>query len=165
MIIWNTLGLCGESGELVGSVDVIGRIPFDDSDHNELKKEFGDIMWYIAAIATKMDVELIDFEVRYEPAPLFDDGRPILIRDVAIELTLTVGQFAEYVKKGILHQHGFVVDKASNLLFEVYQRVRDLLERYEYSVEDCWQLNIEKLMKRYPDGYSAESSRARVDIS
>ncbi|MRA88257.1 nucleotide pyrophosphohydrolase, partial [Bacillus thuringiensis] len=33
-----------------------------------------------------------------------------------------------------------------------------------YTLEDIAQMNIAKLAKRYPDGFSREASQARVDV-
>lgn len=86
MLLWNTLGLLGESGE-------IAKLAYESilqgyTDREKLKKELGDCLWYLAALCTKADL----------------------------------------------------------------------------SLEDVMQANIEKLKLRYPDGYSAEASRMRVDV-
>ena len=86
MLLWNTLGLLGESGE-------IAKLAYESilqgyTDREKLKKELGDCLWYLAALCTKADLAL----------------------------------------------------------------------------EDVMHANIEKLKLRYPDGYSAEASRKRVDV-
>ncbi len=56
-IVWNTLGLAGEAGEVV---DCIKKMIFHNHglDIEELKKELGDVCWYLAAIATKLNIDL-----------------------------------------------------------------------------------------------------------
>lgn len=53
------LGLSGEVGELHG---YIAKVIRDDLDPDEahLKKELGDILWFVAAIATDMEFSLDD---------------------------------------------------------------------------------------------------------
>lgn len=59
-LAWNALGLAGEAGEVA---DCIKKMVFHDAGLNieELTKELGDVCWYIAALASKLgiDVELI----------------------------------------------------------------------------------------------------------
>lgn len=86
MLLWNTVGLIGEAGE-------IAKLAYEailqgDTDRDKLKKEIGDCLWYLAALCTKVDL----------------------------------------------------------------------------SLEDVMQANIEKLRTRYPDGYSSEASKKRVDV-
>ncbi|MFA5318186.1 MAG: nucleoside triphosphate pyrophosphohydrolase family protein [Patescibacteria group bacterium] len=60
-MIYPVLGLVGESGEVAEKMKKILR---DDSGkvseekREEIKKELGDVMWYIAQIATELGVEL-----------------------------------------------------------------------------------------------------------
>lgn len=51
------LGLTGEAGEVA---DLVKKAVFHGHDipMNELKKELGDVMWYIASIASTIDVSL-----------------------------------------------------------------------------------------------------------
>ena len=51
------MGLCGESGE---AVDIVKKHLFQGHDLNQeaLKKELGDIAWYLAEAATALDVPL-----------------------------------------------------------------------------------------------------------
>lgn len=56
MVVWNTLGLMGESGEVAEKV-------YEAVDKNEpfdLHKEIGDGLWYSAALCTKLDYDLDD---------------------------------------------------------------------------------------------------------
>jgi NTP pyrophosphatase (non-canonical NTP hydrolase) len=56
-LIWNALGLAGESGEVV---DLIKKQVCHKHgvDRDAIAKELGDVLWYIAAIATKLDLDL-----------------------------------------------------------------------------------------------------------
>ena len=56
-IIYPTLGLCGESGEVAEKIKKHIR---DGKSLNGLKKELGDVLWYIAALAEDLDISLQD---------------------------------------------------------------------------------------------------------
>ena len=56
-IIYPTLGLCGESGEVAEKVKTHLR---DGASLDELKKEVGDVLWYISAIASDLKLSLDD---------------------------------------------------------------------------------------------------------
>ena len=57
MLAWIALGLSGEVGELA---DYIKKGVFHDHGiaQSKVKEELGDILWYVAAIATKMHLSL-----------------------------------------------------------------------------------------------------------
>lgn len=57
MIIWNAIGLAGESGEVV---DSIKKMIFHRHGLNieQLEKELGDVLWYVAALCTKLDIDM-----------------------------------------------------------------------------------------------------------
>lgn len=57
------LGLVGEAGEVAEKIKKIvrdkeGKISSDDKQ--EIKKELGDVLWYVAVMADYLDVELED---------------------------------------------------------------------------------------------------------
>ena len=57
MLVWNALGLAGEAGEVA---DTIKKAVFHRHtlDRDELIKELGDVLWYVAALCTKLDVPM-----------------------------------------------------------------------------------------------------------
>lgn len=58
MQIWNLIGLVGEAGEVARS---FGEVYFSGDaalDSASLAKELGDVMWYVAALCTKSELEL-----------------------------------------------------------------------------------------------------------
>lgn len=62
-IVYPALGLCGESGEVAEKIKKLIR----DSDgkltediRNNLLKELGDVMWYVANLAADLDIKLSD---------------------------------------------------------------------------------------------------------
>ena len=60
-IVYPTLGLVNEAGELAGKVKKIFRDKdgvISEEDRQALKFELGDVLWYLAQIATELDLTL-----------------------------------------------------------------------------------------------------------
>ena len=59
VLINSVMGLCGESGE---AIDIVKKHLFHGHplDRDALKKELGDIAWYLAEAATTLDMDLED---------------------------------------------------------------------------------------------------------
>lgn len=60
-IVYPTLGLVNEAGELAGKVKKIFRDKggvISEEDRVALKYELGDVLWYMAQIATELDLDL-----------------------------------------------------------------------------------------------------------
>ena len=62
-IIYPTLGLTGEAGEVANKVKKIIRDGSNKNDDNlvsEIKSEIGDCLWYIAVLANDFNIKLSD---------------------------------------------------------------------------------------------------------
>jgi NTP pyrophosphatase (non-canonical NTP hydrolase) len=62
-IVYPTLGLVNEAGELAGKVKKIFRDKggqINEADREALKGELGDVLWYLAQICTELDLSLAD---------------------------------------------------------------------------------------------------------
>jgi NTP pyrophosphatase (non-canonical NTP hydrolase) len=57
MISWNALGLAGEAGEVVDLVKK-GIYHQQGIDKTAIKKELGDVLWYISALCKQFDFTL-----------------------------------------------------------------------------------------------------------
>lgn len=60
-IVYPTLGLVNEAGELAGKVKKIFRDKggeISGEDRLALQKELGDVLWYLAQICTELDLSL-----------------------------------------------------------------------------------------------------------
>src|SRR5690606_41066399 len=57
MLSWNALGLAGEAGEVA---DLIKKQIYYDRgvDAEALKKELGDVLWYVAALCTHLGLTM-----------------------------------------------------------------------------------------------------------
>jgi NTP pyrophosphatase (non-canonical NTP hydrolase) len=60
-IVYPTLGLTNEAGEVAGKIKKIFRDRggvISDADREALKHELGDVLWYLAQICTELDLTL-----------------------------------------------------------------------------------------------------------
>jgi NTP pyrophosphatase (non-canonical NTP hydrolase) len=97
-------------------------------------------------------------------APDFDIApAEVLIAWNALGLAGEAGEVVDLVKKGVFHQHGLDRDKLSKELGDVLWYVAALCSTLNLSLSEVMEANIEKLRRRYPEGYSAEASRTRKD--
>ncbi|HDR6388563.1 MULTISPECIES: nucleoside triphosphate pyrophosphohydrolase family protein [Bacillus] len=97
------------------------------------------------------------------------------VLNAALGLSGESGEVADIVKKAIFHGHGFdpahCPEEEDGNTHKIALELGDILYyisimSYEmgYTLEDIAQMNIAKLTKRYPDGFSREASQARVDV-
>jgi NTP pyrophosphatase (non-canonical NTP hydrolase) len=73
-VIYPTLGLVNEAGEVAGKIkkvfrDKDGRI--SDETRQALKAELGDVLWYLAQVATELNLSL-DEVAEYNILKLYD---------------------------------------------------------------------------------------------
>jgi NTP pyrophosphatase (non-canonical NTP hydrolase) len=60
-IVYPTLGLVNEAGEVAGKIKKLFRDKggqIDEHDREALKYELGDVLWYLAQICTELDLTL-----------------------------------------------------------------------------------------------------------
>ena len=62
-IVYPTLGLVNEAGEVAGKIKKIFRDrggAIGEADREALKYELGDVLWYLAQICTELDLSLAE---------------------------------------------------------------------------------------------------------
>ena len=60
-VIYPTLGLTNEAGEVAGKIKKIFRDKdgvIGEAEKDALKAELGDVLWYLAQVATELDLSL-----------------------------------------------------------------------------------------------------------
>lgn len=85
------------------------------------------------------------------------------IECAALGLCGEAGEFADLLKKHLYHGHPLIHDRATKELGDVLWYVALACERLGVSLEAVARANIEKLLKRYPEGFSTKASLARAD--
>ena len=60
--VYPALGLCGEAGEVAEKIKKVIRdgidYGYEEEFKAELTKELGDVLWYVAALASDLDISL-----------------------------------------------------------------------------------------------------------
>lgn len=81
----------------------------------------------------------------------------------ALGLAGEAGEVADEIKKIIGHGHNLNKDKLKKELGDVLWYVAALCNDLGLSMGDVAQANIDKLLVRYPNGFSQKDSRERKD--
>ena len=82
----------------------------------------------------------------------------------ALGMTGEAGEFADMIKKHEFHGHELDRDAAIKELGDCLWYAAVAADVLGVSLGEVMQRNVEKLMKRYPNGFSTEDSVARVDV-
>jgi len=91
------------------------------------------------------------------------DDEQTMIAWNAIGLAGEAGEVCEIIKKGIFHDHGVDRAKLAKELGDVLWYLSSLATEFGLSLSGIAEGNIEKLLQRYPEGYTRESSMSRRD--
>ena len=166
------MGLIGETGEIV---DLVKKWEFQSGDHAELPREklieeCGDLLWYCAELATGLEKDLA--AAYMGKSSLFDDVRKINrespITITAMRLAMIAVRPAQILFDAIPSDTDDEASreylKASVLsnIVGIMSGIRDFLEFYcRTSLLMAMERNIEKLQRRYPDGFDPERSLHR----
>jgi len=76
----------------------------------------------------------------------------------ALGLVGEAGEVSDYIKKGVFHLHGVDPEKVKDELGDVMWYVSTLASVLDISLSDIMEHNINKLTKRYPNGFTPEDS-------
>ena len=81
----------------------------------------------------------------------------------ALGLTGEAGEVADLVKKHTMQGHGLNAEHVAKELGDCLWYVAETATAIGYDLETIMRMNIEKLEKRYPEGFSAERSQNREE--
>lgn len=82
----------------------------------------------------------------------------------ALGLAGEAGEVADTIKKAVFHQHGVDREVLIKELGDVLWYVAALCTKLHITMSEVMDRNILKLRARYPDGYSSNDSKLRVDV-
>lgn len=85
------------------------------------------------------------------------------LNNAALGLTGEAGEVAEIIKKHLYQGHELDKESVKKELGDILWYIVLASELMGTTLKEIARLNIEKLQKRYPDGFSHEASRARID--
>lgn len=146
----STLGLCGETAELYATVkDYLIALP------GTIVKEEGDVLWYCADLARLLGLSL-------EWPNNFGAWSTAVTR-MAGDIAVLAGLIADHVKKHVGHDHELDSALIGGHLQTILAKLGGVGVMYGYTLPEIGKLNIEKLDRRYPAGFSEEASKERVE--
>lgn len=137
------MGLAGEAGEVL-DLFLAGPI-----DKDQLTDELGDVYWYGAVMADEWGYKLSDLR-----------HAEVLLERTYTHARLPVAacQLCDYIKKVLCHGHKVDRKKLLNGLALTMKYAQHLAEDFGIDPADVMSRNIEKLMRRYPEGFATERS-------
>jgi NTP pyrophosphatase (non-canonical NTP hydrolase) len=167
------LGLTGESGEIA---DLVKKVfyhhhEFDEAKQAQLIEEGGDWLWYVFYLLRTLGLsfEAVLRHPRYEIIVY----RPIILNVaqtftyLAVELSCKSGELASAIfeakDKKERATHPSSRSYFIGLLVEPVAYLSILAQKLDSSLEEMCQATIEKLNKRYPNGFNTSDSIARRD--
>jgi NTP pyrophosphatase (non-canonical NTP hydrolase) len=150
--IYPALKLMGESGEITEKVGKILRDFDGDFDNpetkQELAKELGDVMWYVAAICTDYGVKLSEYA---HPRKAQDVNKLYEGIDV-IKMSARIAAQACYVMELIILSD---ITRMDNIIIQTGKMV-ELIQKFAhmigYILEEIMDMNINKLSSRMTRG-------------
>lgn len=83
----------------------------------------------------------------------------------ALGLNGESGELGDMVKKEVFHGHNVSTEEIIKETGDVLHYLAGLATLYSFTLEYAAEKNIEKLKKRYPDGFNVEDSIKRVDVN
>ena len=149
------MGLIGESGEIV---DLMKKYMFQSTPGtplptDKLIKEMGDVMWYIAETVTGMGFDLQT--VLSEGQGLAIKGPLDLDMHAIVLSSCESSSYTNFCRKDMLS-----LMRDINFMYAV---LISMCRMIGTTIEHVQEVNIEKLRKRYPDGFDPERSMNRPE--
>jgi NTP pyrophosphatase (non-canonical NTP hydrolase) len=169
----STLGLVGEAGELC---DLVKKVSFHGHSYEANRPKFlsetGDVLWYCVYLSRVIDFSLDGYRnhgnYEYERAYLqklasqetVSVGR--LVNRAALRLSMVASEVADVVEKMVYEDYYLDRQYIGGFLIAALVNIEWLCELFETSIEEIAKINIEKLLKRYPNGWNSSDSINRV---
>ncbi|SDM17828.1 nucleoside triphosphate pyrophosphohydrolase family protein [Bacillus sp. OK048] len=85
------------------------------------------------------------------------------LANYGLGITGEAGEVADLIKKAVFHGHAIPKDAIKKELGDVLWYLSQIARLAGLTLEEVATGNIEKLMKRYPDGFSRERSVNRCE--
>lgn len=83
------------------------------------------------------------------------------LQNAALGLCGEAGEVADHIKKGLYQGHGVRNDRIAEELGDVLFYASMMADAMGLTLQDVAQGNVDKLLKRYPDGFDPERSLHR----
>ena len=86
-----------------------------------------------------------------------------LVLNGALGLNGEAGEVADHIKKHLFQGHELDKENLAKELGDICWYIAIMAEGLGYDLESIMQMNVDKLMKRYPNGFEAERSLHREE--
>lgn len=126
--------------------------------------DYSDTLCYIRHIPRKEDRNMNVNEYQTRAMTTLNpelSKREVLINSV-MGLCGESGEAIDIVKKWMAHGHELDKDHLAKELGDIAWYLAETATALDMDLEEILQANIEKLKKRYPEGFSCEHSRTRL---
>lgn len=150
------LGLIGESGELVDVYKkwIYQSISGTELPSDRLADELGDVIWYLAEVADGMDMNLAD--VICTDFDRLDESAAKAKTLPGIHwIILSISEMALQIEKAATGE------KMKVYMHLIMEHAAQLARLIDVPLAEIARRNIDKLKKRYPDGFDAAISEGR----
>lgn len=132
-------------------------------DTNKLMLEIGDVMWGVAAMAQTIGVELVLPKTADYRTTRHFAGRADRLTRTALRLGKWAGLLSDAVCGYLATGNPNDIAGLDPLVQVIFTQLCSLADWLGMTPSDVMQANIDKLMRRYPTGFSPTASIARVD--
>lgn len=153
-VINGALGLCGEAGEVMRAVRAKHSAGYVDN----VLDEAGDVCWYLAELCTALGVHL---------GEVFPSESSVLIEmsdiEAADSIAMLAAKIADAVKKAYMQGHHFDREYIKEQMEGIAYGIEVIAAFKWVHVTKIMERNVEKLKKRFPNGFSAERSINREE--
>lgn len=84
----------------------------------------------------------------------------------SLGLSGEVGELNDLIKKWVFHDSGMDITHAKKELGDILWYIACMAESFGWSLDEIMEMNIEKLKKRYPNGFDTvrANSRSKSDV-
>jgi len=140
------MGVIGETGEIV---DYIKKVEFHGHElkREKLIEELGDLMWYVASVGTLNNFSMELAEPPFDGVALYAQERNLSC--LAMNLFGDVSDFLHELRDPLIAPYTYV---------RVVHKIVLLAGYVDATLSDVMEHNIEKLKKRYPNGFEPKRS-------
>src|SRR6185503_5439841 len=164
----HAIGCAGEAGEVLDLV-ALEWVHGITADHRKLVEETGDVAFYFQGLCNYLRTSFA--EIRNGDRWLFLGHRAQLARrrgvdgkmHAAVGAATSACMILDMTKKHWVYDKPIARDTALALLSDLLFYLENLAELYGFTLETAIVANIEKLRRRFPDGYTDEAAIAQKD--
>lgn len=84
------------------------------------------------------------------------------IFNACLGLSGEVGEFNDMIKKWVFHEKNLDMEHAKKEAGDILWYVAMLCESFGWNMEEIMQMNVDKLIARYPEGFDVERANHRA---